>query len=615
MHFRLFIAAALAGVCAITTVALVPWTLGEGTAGAPLAKQLTDLTGLDVRSHGAIRFTALPLPQIVVDGVTLAGQDGKITVETESLRATLRLLPLVAGRLELTEVALGRPVVNTTDFAETDIARLMSRLFGEAGPASDDAPDLRRLKILQGEFGVSDPDGARTVLFGHVDAVFTRARLSRDIEASASFRWRDNTVEVDASADPGSILRDGGSGPLTLRLKAAHAKLSLSGTVAGGTAPQINGVLTLKSADLREAADWLGLRLPLPLAGPLDLSANARLQPSLYELTNARIEVAGGQFDGVFSAKVENAALSMSGTIATESLDLTDAMRPLSPGRGEDGGWSRDPIAAQALPQGDVDLRISAAKLTIGSVLVENAAFSVMSHAGRFDVALGDSDFCKGTLRGRATAIANADGGYDVKVQGGLDRVDVGLAFPAVGLGKRMTGIVTANFAAEGSGDNPSALIRSLGGKAAATFKQGEIVGINLPELLKRIERKPLLAAFDARGGRTPYSTVSLAGRIDHGILDLTEAVLASPATRVTASGQVGLGERTFDIKGSAQGGGAQAEAAEAVTLPFELTGSFDEPLLVPDAKSLIRRSGAAAPFFGDQQHTGEAPVASGALP
>lgn len=615
MHIRLFIAAALVGAGAITTAALVPWTLGEGTAGAPLARQLSALTGLAVKSHGTIRFTALPLPQIQVDGVRLAAPDGKMTVETDSLRATLRLLPLAAGRLELTEVALGHPVVDTKDFAETDLAGLLSRLFGGSGPAPAETPDLRRLKILEGEIGVSGPDGARTVLFGNVDAVFTRARLSGDVETNAAFRWRGDRVEVEASANPDSILQGGGSGPISLKVKAPRADLALTGTVSGGNAPQVNGTLTLKSADLRAMADWLDLRLPLPLSGPLDLGATARLQPSLYELTNARIEVAGGQFDGVFSAKVTDGALAIGGTIATEALDLTDAMRPLSPRRSEDGGWSREPIAAHALPQGEVDLRVSAARLTIGNAVVENAAFSVMSHAGRIDLALGDSDFCKGTLRGRATAILNADGGYDVKVQGGLDRVDVALALPALGLGKKMTGLVTATFAAEGSGDSPATLMRSLGGKTSATFKQGELIGINLPELLKRIERKPLLAAFDTRGGRTPYSTIMIAAKIDQGVLDLSEASLASPATKVTATGQVGLGERSFDIKGNAQAVGAQVAAVEPTSLPFELTGTFDEPLLVPDAKSLIRRSGAAAPFFGEPQRPAGAPVASGAAP
>jgi AsmA protein len=612
MHIRLFIAAALVGAGAITTAALTPWTLGEGAAGAPLAQQLTALTGLGVKGHGSIRFTALPLPQLVVDRVQLADAAGKVTVETDSLRATLRLLPLVTGRIELTEVALGRPVFNTGDFDESDLTGLLARLFGE-GPET--SPDLRRLKILEGEVGLIGPDGLRTVLFGNVDAVFTRARLSRDIEASATFSWRGERVEAEASADPAAILHDGASGPLSLKLKSDRADMALNGAVAGGSKPQVNGALTLKSPDLRGAADWLGFRLPLPLAGPLDVSGTARIQPSTFELANARIELSGGQFDGVFSAKVQDGALAIGGTIATDQLNLTDAMRPLSPGRSDDGGWSRDPIPGQALPHGDVDLRISAARLTIGNALLENAAFSVMAHAGRIDLALGDSDFSKGTLRGRATAVANGEGGFDVKLQGGLERADLATALPAFGLGKKVTGTVTASFAVEGSGDNPSALFRSLAGKASATLKQGEVVGVNVPELLKRIERKPLLAAFDARGGRTPYSTVSLNGKIDRGVLDLTEAVLVSPATKVTATGGIGLGDRSFDIRGTAQAVGAQVSAVEPTSLPFELTGTFDEPLLLPDAKSLIRRSGAAAPFFGERPVLAEPPVASGTTP
>ncbi|MEJ1935653.1 hypothetical protein WDZ92_36135, partial [Nostoc sp. NIES-2111] len=358
MHIRLFISAALVGAGAITTAALTPWTLGEGTAGAPLPQQLTALTGLSVKDHGAIRFTVLPLPQLVVDRVQLAAADGKLTVETDSLRATLRLLPLVTGRIELTEVALGRPVFDTRDFDEDNLVGLLSRLFDE-GPET--SPDLRRLKILEGEIGLVGPEGQRTVLFGKVDAVFTRARLSSDIEAAASFDWRGERVEAEASADPAAILHDGASGPLSIRLKSQRADMALNGTVAGGGQPQVNGALTLKSPDLRAAADWLGLRLPLPLAGPLDVSGTARIEPSTFDLANARIELTGGQFDGVFSAKVQDGALTIGGTTAPEQLNPTDAMGPLSPRPAADGGWAPYPLPGHALPTGDPAPRSSAA--------------------------------------------------------------------------------------------------------------------------------------------------------------------------------------------------------------------------------------------------------------
>jgi AsmA protein len=42
----------------------------------------------------------------------------------------------------------------------------------------------------------------------------------------------------------------------------------------------------------------------------------------------------------------------------------------------------------------------------------------------------------------------------------------------------------------------------------------------------------------------------------------------------------------------------ATADATPMFELPFVVQGPWDDPILLPDAQSLIRRSGAAAPLL-----------------
>ncbi len=53
---------------------------------------------------------------------------------------------------------------------------------------------------------------------------------------------------------------------------------------------------------------------------------------------------------------------------------------------------------------------------------------------------------------------------------------------------------------------------------------------------------------------------------------------------------------RDLDLKGVATL--VSSETANEFDLPFVVQGQWDDPIMLPDAQSLIRRSGAAAPLL-----------------
>ena len=65
---------------------------------------------------------------------------------------------------------------------------------------------------------------------------------------------------------------------------------------------------------------------------------------------------------------------------------------------------------------------------------------------------------------------------------------------------------------------------------------------------------------------------------------------------RLTVGGQVSVPTRDLDLKGVATL--ASSETANEFDLPFVVQGQWDDPIMLPDAQSLIRRSGAAAPLL-----------------
>jgi AsmA protein len=181
----------------------------------------------------------------------------------------------------------------------------------------------------------------------------------------------------------------------------------------------------------------------------------------------------------------------------------------------------------------------------------------------------------------------------------------------AMGAARRVTGPVNLSLQLETEGESPMALMRSMDGKVSLSMKQGELLGINLPDLLAKIEKRPLTTAFDVRGGRTPFETAQLSGRISDGVFEIGEGLIQSPAARVTLTGQIGLADRLYAVTGQANAVNG-TNGGTGITLPFEISGALEDPVLMPDARSLIRRSGAAAPFFEPKRPA--APVGSPAM-
>ncbi len=408
--------------------------------------------------------------------------------------------------------------------------------------------------------------------------------------------WRGETVAFTSFGFDVAAYMEGRPATANGRISGDVGTVEFNGRVTAGVSPEAEGRLSVRAANFRRFAAWAGLNTPISVEGPLQVQGDLRLRDSDLSLNKARVTHAAGTLEGVLHMRDAHGRPALSGTLAGERLDLTDHARALAALRGSDGAWSRDLIDPALLPAGDVDLRLSAARVTMGAATLTNVACALLSRNGRADLTIGSAEFHKGTLKGRLS-VSPAPRGFDLKAQASFDRVDTAAALATLTDGRRVSGTGFGTLQVEASGASPLALVRSLEGRASLLVRQGDIVGINLPEVLRRIEKRPLGAALDVRGGRTPFDTASVSSRISRGVLELQDASVSSPAARVALSGQIGLAERLFAVAGLAQLAEAPA-GREPVTLPFEVTGSFDDPVIMPDARALMRRSGTTGPFF-----------------
>ena len=163
---------------------------------------------------------------------------------------------------------------------------------------------------------------------------------------------------------------------------------------------------------------------------------------------------------------------------------------------------------------------------------------------------------------------------------------------------KRVEGKGTVSMSIEGTGDSVLAVTRTLTGTASLVGRDGAISGIDVEQLLKRLERRPLSGGGDFRSGSTPYDKLIINLRMTQGTVEVQDVKLESTAVRLGLAGSASIPARELDLKGTAALVTSTRAGAPPFGLPFVVQGSWDDPGMLPDTEALIRRSGAAAPLL-----------------
>ena len=571
---------------ALLLAGFTPWPAPQSWVSA-LVKQTADRDGLVLAFNEPPRVVLLPQPRLEAGSITATTDAGRLSATIARASGALRLTPLVRGKLELAELTVVAPRIAVSDPASW--AGLGSGTL-HALSARGVLGGLDRLVIVDGALRQGHDDAQ--ALTG-INAVMRRSSGRDSVDAAGGLRWRGEDVQLEASGFRPDDLAAGLGSELSLRLKSAFLTARFQGQTLGGA--QAEGDLSMTSADLPSLSRWLGLSLPMPMGDSIALSGQARIAGPALALDDARVALDAGVFEGVASARLQGARVAIGGTLATDRLDLSQAVRSFALAHAATG-WSTQAFELSALSQGDVDLRLSAGQIAIGKALLSNAALSFLSRPGRVDISLGAAEIFGGWIKGRV-GIGTGEKGVDARLLSSFDHVDAASASVLFTGAERVTGSVAGSVSAEGSGENPAALMHTLDGKATLTLRQGEIRGVNLPELLRRLERRPLIAAADVRGGKTPFESASATARIVRGVAEVSEGVMTSPATRVDLSGSIGLAERVFRLKGRLER--PEGSIGEAKPLPFGVTGTFENPVIAPESTRLGADLSSAATLSG----------------
>ncbi len=594
----------VAAVFAVGIVALVAASalIPTATVRNAVIAEIRAVTGLEPTIRGEVKVSLFPTAMVSFSDVTLgeAGADAALTADR--LTAKLQLLPLLIGNIEPADVSLTRPhiVVKVEPDGRSNWSNLMATLARTLKPSAGNpgrALTFSEIRVSGGIISVTEPSQGIAEELSNVELSFAWPSIARGFGTTGRFVWRGEAFDASANAADLLAALSGDRSGLKIRLAGPPFKLAFDGHISQRPTLKMEGTLATDGKSLRDLMRWANMQ-PLPGGGGgrFALKAQTTLIGGNFALSNANLELDGNVTEGVLALSTDP-RMTLKGTLAGESLDLTPYIANAEVLRANERDWSRAALSVDGLSDFDLDLRLSAARVTVGSAKFGRTGVAANLRSGRLTVAIGEAQAFGGSLKG---ALVLAKDGEDANIKSQLQFTDVDLEAclgELFGL-KRLEGKGNLTFSLEASGDSVLALARTLSGAASLTAKQGAITGFNVEQLLKRLEQRPLSIAGDFRRGRTPFDRLDVALRIAGGTAQVEDVKLEGGAIRLTVSGSASIPMRDLDLKGTASLVSASAESAPSFELPFVVQGRWDDPIMLPDAQSLIRRSGAAAPLL-----------------
>ena len=580
--------AACAVLLAFVGLAATPYLFKGASLRSEVAEQVRTTTGLMLSVDGPVRFRLMPQPHVEMVDLHFVDGTGTLKVDADTLQGAVRLLPLLVGRLEISSATLDHP-------------RLSIDLDGRPMP-----PDSTIGRALRAN-GAAPPAGNQrlgVVTLHDGTAVLKSKAHPQDIVINAinvTVDWRDldaqatltgtvgfNGVAADVAAwvaQPSSLLR-GDHSAMTLRIQSEPLDFSANGDFATTPISSFHGRVTATAPTLAGALALAGYKpsLPAPCAN-LSLTSDATIGGGAIDLPSLRLRMDDNAFEGTLAYQAGGDRPALSGTLATEQLTLAPFFSKAPVLLDGDRHWSARKLKLDLNETLALDLRISATHLRLPPIAVTDAALAVMTRDDRTEIALVEGKAYGGALKGRMS-VGVSDAGLSLRAAGSLNDADASaLSWDAFGR-QLAAGSLSVSANLEGAGDSVASLMNNLHGWTKGRASDGELSGVNLGLALRELAAQRYTGILPAlHKGRTPFDTMLFSLQVADGVATIDDGLLKGADTVLTVDGKTDLGARALDLRATAAApAGATVGATSPVgpRLPFDIKGTFDQPVVTP---------------------------------
>jgi uncharacterized protein involved in outer membrane biogenesis len=579
----------IAGAGALSILAffaLVVALLPREELKARLGEQIAAWTGRDVSLSGEPELDFLPILTVTLNDVQVGGPEDMTDatiVSMDRLVGTIRLVPLIIGRIEIDSFTMVHPLIRLV----RDEAGSRNWAF-DAGAAAlqlafaGDVP-LGDFELQDGTVIYEDRGLKETERLDSVNLSVNWSSVRQPLAVTGSGVWRGEQVSFAGTAGTPFTFMNGGASRVEARLDSAPIVMIFDGQADEYPSPRLNGGLKLTTPSLRRFVSWLGSPIePGSTLGPASLFGTANFQERILSVDSAELTLDGNNASGALKVAATKTP-DVTGTLAFASLDLTPYFLGLATAVRTADDWREIRFDTNWFADLSADIRLSAASVRLGELISGDTAATVSLRNSRLEIGVARAAFDGGSLTGGLAVVDHAERpGASFEAQLRAVEFDVERVATLFEPPQPASGIASAAVDVAAEGRDPVELTRSLGGTAQLDLRDGSVPLFGLGEMADSIGEDSRQFATDGLA-TTPVTALKAGFSFAGGIAVLEYADIVAPGYTADASGWIGLLDGTLGLSGTLrQGSVATDVAAEEQGMPFTIEGTLRRPAANP---------------------------------
>jgi AsmA protein len=546
----------IAGAAIAAVIVVIALLLVIGIPSSFLTAQIQDRvereTGYKLTINGGAKIGLWPSLNVTLNDVMLQDpkeRDSDNRITAGSIQADMTLASVWAGKPEITELVVVRPVVN--------VPLQRERLRETAAPAKPATAGANAFSIEH----ISVTGG--TVVFSNL-----RDRVENKIE----------TINADVTVD-------------------ADRKIRMTGNARSGDTPlkfDIKAAPPAPPLERQNIPAEIKLDAPGLLQAQLSAKAEVRLNGTVVMINGLTGTLGDGAFNGWASVDLASKPLV--------KLDLDFQRLALAKSAASSGSaaqpWSNATIDLNGLNYIDVQARISAAELTIGDGHFAPAAIDATLASGVLTARVSNLGAYGGSANGDVTIDASA-ANPSFALRADLTGVRALPLLKGLADFDKLDGKLQTKISVRSSGNSQRAIMANMSGTTFAVFQDGAIKGLNVAQMIRSLTASTLSGWQESSEQATDLSQLSASFKIDKGQAQTTDLNLVGPLVKMTGVGTIDLGTKQIGFRVepklvmTTEGQGRASEPV-GLGIPVMIEGPWGAPRIYPEMQGMLDNPEAA---------------------
>jgi len=626
---RLLVFAGSAAALVAALLVVVPLLVPASAIKGQLADYVRETTGRQLAIQGDGHFRLIPSAGVTFERVRLSGPDGDLDtpfLAADAITAELSLLSLASGGLVFDALTLERAVV---DLRQDENGRANWE-FGEAAPeavsrapralragvaGADTRLGLRRIALRDSTLRYHARDGATPLELSRANVVMRWPDPAAAATLTGSFLLREREIMIEAGLETPRRIQRGEQAQLVVDLASAFANLRFDGQVLSDRGKRLSGTVQASS----------------DTPGALFAAAGASVAPAIEAFKiNGRLEARQGdiRLSGLsvaidnMTARGELAIVDgderpvLTGRLDFDTLDLDKlALAPLpersDSARLDSGGlWparantpDKTRVSVEGLDALDAALSLSAGSLTRKSLSGRDAAVTARLDNGVLRLHVSSLSLYGGSATARAE-LSGHEGVPVISARLNVSDVSALPLFRDAASFDWVSGTMSGAVNLASGGDTLDGLRERLQGEAEMRLRDGALEGLDLPDMLARLQDGDFGEMDRRDGDQTRFTQLAATWTVQRGVAETDDLRLEGPYVNADGAGTVDIRRERIDmrLKPRITPGAGETASADAIEIPLRLRGSWEKPKVYPDIDEVLKdpeKSLGAAKNFG----------------